>query len=519
MTEEAPPVLIVGGGPVGLALAAELAFHHIPVTVVEPRTSVDHSRPRAKTTSVRTMEHFRRWGIADRVREAAALDRAYSQRVTFVQNVTGAEIAHIDGCLGLDASPSITPEPAQQVTQPIVEEVLRRHLASVSNVELLWGWRANEIEQSDTGVTATLTDAAGATRVVSAQWAVGADGPRSLVRAAIGARYEGAAGGRPNVNITFRSAQLATLIRHPPSIHYWVLDPDTPGVLGPLDLNGVWWAISTGTEAVEDTAHAQRIIRSLVGDEIDVEVIATDPWQARMLLADTYRRGRLFIVGDAAHQNPPWGGHGFNTGVGDAVNLGWKLAAVISGWAPEELLDSYGAERRAIEQQTIALAASNMAVLPPDLGDPALMAKGAVFEEARARLAPAIYAAKAPEFFSTGLVLGYGYGPASADQTPTPAEYRPLVAAGNRLPHRVIDGTPVHDLLGPWFTVIGAGSDATPLLRAAERRGIPLHHLEQPGPDLTLVRPDQHIAWTGESVVDADVVLDDAVRGFRAPAP
>lgn len=151
MIDHTLPVLVIGGGPVGLALAAELAFHRIPVTVVEPRTTVDHSRPRAKTTSVRTMEHFRRWGIADRLREAAALDLAFSQRVTFVQHVTGAEITHIDGCLGLDARPDVTPEPAQQVTQPVVEEVLRAHLQSAPGVEILWGWRAIEVEQSATG--------------------------------------------------------------------------------------------------------------------------------------------------------------------------------------------------------------------------------------------------------------------------------------------------------------------------------------------------------------------------------
>ncbi|GLI26946.1 monooxygenase [Agromyces rhizosphaerae] len=514
MTDDVLPVLIIGGGPVGLALAAELGFHRIPVTVVEPRVEVEHSRPRAKTTSVRTMEHFRRWGIADDLRAAAPLDRAYSQRVTFVQHVTGSEIAHIDGCLGLDTGPEISPEPAQQVTQPIVEEVLRRHLDSVEDVDLLLGWTATAIEQYDDRVTVRLEDATGRPRLVRARWVVGADGPRSIVRRAMGARYEGSAGGRKNVNITFRSSQLQALVPHPASIHFWVLDPDAPGVIGPLDRDGTWWAISTGTESVDDTGHAQRIVRSLVGHEIDVEVVATDPWQARMLLADRYRDGRLFLVGDAAHQNPPWGGHGFNTGVGDAVNLGWKLAAVIDGWAPEDLLDSYDAERRAIEQQTIALAASNMAVLSPDLGDPALMGEGDDFEVARSRLAPRIVEAKAPEFFSEGLILGYGYGPTSGEQAPTPAEYHPKLAAGNRLPHRWIDGRSIFDVLGPRFTVVGPEERVAPLLRAATRRAVPVSHLEQPGPELVLVRPDQHIAWVGESIADADGILDGALHGF-----
>ncbi len=313
MTEEVLPVLIIGGGPVGLALAEELAFHGVRVTVVEPRVVVDHSRPRAKTTSVRTMEHFRRWGIADRLRDVAPLSSSWSQRVTFVQTVTGREITHLDGCLGLEIGPELSPEPAQQVTQPIVEEVLRADLARKNGVELLFGWRAVEAKDGPNHAEVVIANEAGEHRGIAALWVVGADGARSIVRGVMGARYEGSADGRPNVNITFRSAELADLIPHPQSIHYWVLNPDSPGVVGPLDHTGTWWAISTGTAEVQGVDHAAQIVRSLVGADVDVEVLATDPWQARMLLADRYRSGRLFIVGDAAHQNPPWGGHGFNT--------------------------------------------------------------------------------------------------------------------------------------------------------------------------------------------------------------
>lgn len=515
MIEEVLPVLIVGGGPVGLALAEELSFHETPVTVIEPRTIVEHSRPRAKTTSVRTMEHFRRWGVAVLLREAAPLGADWSQRVTFVQTVTGLEITHVDDCLGLSAAPELTPERAQQVTQPVVEEVLRADLAGKDGVELLFGWRAVEVTDGVDSAQVVIENEAGDRRTLAARWVVGADGPRSLVRQAMGASYEGSVGGRPNVNITFRSAELGGLIPHEPSIHYWVLNPESPGVVGPLDQAGRWWAISTGTEHVDDVDHAAELVRSLVGADVDVEILATDPWQARMLLADKYRSGRLFIVGDAAHQNPPWGGHGFNTGVGDAVNLGWKLAAVQAGWASDDLLDSYGTERRPIEEQTIALASTNMAALSVDLSNPALMTSGAEFEAARDEFGPAIARMKAPEFYSAGLVLGYGYGPTSHDQAPTPAEYRPVIAAGNRLPFRFIGSYPIYDMLGDWFTVIGSADAVAPLLSTASERGIPLAHLDTDEPGLVLVRPDQHIAWVGERGADWAEVLDDALRGFR----
>ncbi|SFR92727.1 2-polyprenyl-6-methoxyphenol hydroxylase [Microbacterium sp. cf046] len=517
MPEEILPVLVVGGGPVGLSLAEELAFHGVAVTVVEPRTVVNHSRPRAKTTTVRTMEHFRRWGIAEQVRDAAPLKPEWSQRVTFVQTVAGQEITHVDGCLGLDHAPDLAPERAQQVTQPIVEEVLRADLARKEEVRLLFGWRAVEVTDGPEHAVVVIANADGDRRAIAARWVVGADGPRSIVREAMGARYEGAAGGRPNVNITFRSTRLASAIPHPPSIHYWVLNPDSPGVVGPLDDAGTWWAISTGTSQVDDDGHATQIVRALVGADIDVEILATDPWQAKSLLADRYRRGRLFIVGDAAHQNPPWGGHGFNTGVGDAVNLGWKLAAVDAGWAPDTLLDSYGDERRPIEEQTIALASSNMSSLSTDLSNPALMTSGEEFEAARDELGPAIWRLKSPEFFSSGLVLGYGYGPTSRDQAPTSSEYRPLIAAGNRLPHRSVRGRAIYDLLGPCFTAIGRADAVTPLLAEASERGIPVVHLETADLELILVRPDQHIAWVGAAPADWTEVWDAAVRGFPAP--
>lgn len=354
----------------------------------------------------------------------------------------------------------------------------------------------------------------------------GADGARSLVRAAMGARFEGAAGGRPNVNITFRSRGLAERIRMPESIHYWVLDPAAPGVVGPLDLDGTWWAISTGTESIADDAEAAGLVRALTGaPELDVEVLATDPWQARLLLADRYRAGRLFIVGDAAHQNPPWGGHGFNTGVGDAVNLGWKLAAVIAGWAPESLLDSYEAERRPIAAQTIDVAAGNMRALPIELADAALMGEGPAADAARERAAAAIVASKQAEFHADGLVLGYGYTPAAAEQSPGLGEYRPIAAPGNRLPHRRdADGGSLYDRLGPEFSVLApagaaGASDAVAAVSAlaaeARSRGIPLAVVEDEGP-VRLVRPDQHLAWVGERVDDAAAVFDAALAGFVA---
>ena len=198
---------------------------------------------------------------------------------------------------------------------------------------------------------------------------IGADGPRSVVRSWMGAKFEGESLARPNISVTFDAPGLEELVPMGDAVQYWVLNPASPGILGRLDLDGRWWAISTAgaNAAAFAEADPEAAVHSLLGMDYPITVIAVDPWVVRVLVADKYRNGRLFIAGDAAHMNPPWGGHGFNTGVGDAVNLGWKIAAVINGSAPEELLDSYEAERRPVAQQFVAGAAENGKTGPTQL--------------------------------------------------------------------------------------------------------------------------------------------------------
>ncbi|ODU05700.1 MAG: hypothetical protein ABS81_06805 [Pseudonocardia sp. SCN 72-86] len=520
------PVLVVGGGPVGLTTALELAHHGVASTVVEPRAVVDHRRPRAKTTSARSMELFRRIGVADEIRRRAALPVDWSDEIRFCTTACGTEITRVTGALGLDLLGSpLTSEAAQQVTQPVVEEALRAAIEQEPLVTTFFGRRACAVALDGERPSVTIVDDHGVTDVVECEYLVGADGSRSVVRDALGARYVGAPGGRPNVNITFRSHRLVALLSDSPAVHHWVLDPAAPGVVGPLDLTGTWWAISTGTQSIADDAEAVALVRRLVGEDVDVEVLATDPWQARLLLSDSYGRHRTYLVGDAAHQNPPWGGHGFNTGVGDAVNLAWKIAAVAQGWAPVELLDSYEAERRPVAEQTIALAATNMRALPTELGDVAIMSPGPDGAAARDAAAEVVARTKRAEFHSLGLVLGYGYGPDAADQAPGTDVYLPRARPGNRLPHsRSADGRSLFDLLGREFTVLGAGPTAQPLLDAAAHLGVPVVHADPQdhgfaavcGGDVVLVRPDQHIAWVGQPS-DPRAVVMSAVRGF-APA-
>jgi 2-polyprenyl-6-methoxyphenol hydroxylase-like FAD-dependent oxidoreductase len=533
--QPAVPVAVIGGGPVGLSLAMELAYHGIGCTVIEPRTTVSAVRPRAKTTSARTMELFRRWGFADVIRTRAPIPASWSSDVVFCTTAAGAEVTRFTAALGLGlAGDDLVAEPGQQVGQPVVEQALRDALAARPEVRLLLGSRATGVEQDADGVTVRVEDVDGQVATVRARYAVGADGARSIVRAAAGAVYEGGNAGRPNLSVVFRSRALGALIGDR-AVHRWVLNPAAPGVVGPMDLGDVWWAIATGRPDDDGDADPVAIVQAMTGAPVDVEVLGTDPWQARSLLASSYRDGRLLLAGDAAHQNPPWGGHGFNTGVGDAVNLGWKLAAVLHGWAPEGLLDSYETERRPVAAATIAIAAQNARTLSTELASEALMGGPEAFAAARPAAAAAVQAAKRIEFHCLGLVLGYGYGSRAAEQTTDGADFRPVAAAGNRLPHHWRGpGDSLYDHLGPEFAVLG-GDEAAGLLAAARRRGVPLHAVD-PGlvdtraryaADLVLVRPDQHIAWLGDRLTEAEAeavldavlgrgLLDDAAPAGRA---
>ena len=525
-------VLIVGGGPVGLSAAVELGRRGIECLIIEPRLTVSQLRPRAKTTTIRTMEHFRRWGLAERIREVAPLKVDWSQDVVFCTTLLGQEVMRFTDCLGL--SPRRTEmfaESGQQIAQPLVEEVLREAVSNLESCHLCLGWSLHTLEQHDDGVLATIVNEREERRQIRASYVLGCDGARSVVRAAVGTHYEGASDQRPNFGLVFRAPGLAERQPHGPAVHYWVLNPACPGVLGRMDLEDLWWTIAIGVPAEIGQANPYALIYGLVGTEIDVEVLGTDPWTARMLLANRYRIGRVFLAGDAAHLNPPWGGHGFNTGIGDAVNISWKLAAVLHGWGGDGLLASYELERRPIAERTIREAVANMSVLAPELGSPEILAPGLAGEQARRAAAQVIQATKDREFHSLGLVLGYQYdaSPVIIDDgtphLPEGRDYEPTARPGARLPHIWMpDGASVYDRLGNGLSLLRLREDVevTPFIESAATHGVPLDVVELRGQELEgrygasllLVRPDQHVAWRGASVdrPTAEMVID-RVRG------
>ncbi|MEJ2889632.1 FAD-dependent monooxygenase [Actinomycetospora aeridis] len=489
MLPERTQVLVAGGGPVGLATAVELGRRGIECVVVEPRTTVSRSRPRCKTVNVRTMEHLRRWGIADRLRDRAPLPVAWSQDVVFCISLAGHELSRFHGVLGLAPEEGRCAEPGQQAPQYVLEELLREVVGELAPCTLATGRRVVALEQDEDEVRVQVHDEDGTQKTITADHVVGCDGPRSVVREQIGAAYLGEHALRPNFGMVVRAPDLWRHVRHGPAVQYWTVNPDAPALMGPIDRDGTWWVIAFGVEREAGHARAREIVEAVAGVPVDAEVLSTDPWTARMQLVDRARDRRVFLAGDAAHLNPPFGGHGLNTGLGDAVDLGWKLAAVLRGWGGPELLASYEAERRPVQERVVRAAEDNMRTLSTDLLHPDLDRDDAAGERARAAAHRRIQETKAAEFHALDLVLDVVH-----DRSPVVAE-----GAGDRLPHAwVAPGHSRYDDLGPELTLLGPRGAATGAFAdAARARGVDLRILDAPGPDLLLVRPDQHVAWRG----------------------
>jgi 2-polyprenyl-6-methoxyphenol hydroxylase-like FAD-dependent oxidoreductase len=513
-------VLVAGAGPVGLAAAIELGRRGCRCLVVERNDRVGYS-PRAKTTNVRTREHLRRWGIADALRQASPIAPDYPPNVVFATRMNGPTLARFENAFnGSRERNDLYAEEAQWVPQYVLEEVLRAHAASLPGVEIRFNTELRSFRQSADGVIAKLADlASGSSRQIRASYLVGADGARSTVREAIGATMVGDGAISRNYSIIFRAPALASRHLHGPAIMYWMVNDDVPSLLGPMDQHGLWFFMATWLADDVDPANVDPtdLIRRGTGlHDLDVEIVGTDPWVAHRLVANTYSSGRVFLAGDACHLHPPFGGFGMNMGIGDAVDLGWKLAATLRGWGGPALLKSYEEERRPVHERTIAEAVANYTAVGNQLVRPALEESGLVGDATRREVGNIILATKVREFKSLGLVLGARYQDSPIvvpDGTQPPADdfmvYVPSAYPGCLAPHLwLADGSSLYDHFGQGFTLLITDGDpaaADDLPARAAARGIPLKVVAPTDERLrgryqarfALIRPDQQVAWRG----------------------
>lgn len=516
-------VVIVGAGPVGLAAAIELGMRGVRCVVVERNDRVGYS-PRAKTTNVRTREHLRRWGIADALRKASPISPDRPSTIVFATRMNGHFLARFENALnGSRARNDLYSEEAQWVPQYVLEDVLRARAQSFPTVQVCFETEFLSFEEQAGAVVSKFKDHRdGRTAVVTSAFLIGADGARSRVREAIGASMTGDSAFSRNCSVIFRAPDLALRNVHEPAIMYWMVNDDVPSILGPMDESGLWFFMATKRDVDLSATNAADLIRRGSGlADLRIEIVGTDLWVAHRLVADRYSRGRVFLAGDACHLHPPFGGFGMNMGIGDAVDLGWKLAACLAGWGGEGLLGSYEAERRPVHERIIAEAVQNYGAVSNELVRPALEEDGLCGDATRREVAETIQAVKMREFKTLGLILGLRYANSPivvSDGSAPPPEhfmlYVPSACPGCLAPHLWLEnGSSLYDHFGPGFTLLAADGDvaaAHKLLAAAEDRRIPLSILAlrderlrgRYGARLALVRPDQHVGWRGDDLPD-----------------
>lgn len=527
-------VLIVGAGPVGLALATELASRGISVRVIEQNERVG-VQPRAKTTNVRTMEHMRRWGLVGKMRGRSTMLPDQPRRVLFSTTLFGREVYSFENALcAAPIRDERYPEHAEFIPQYVVEGILLDHVTAHPLVTVSFRRRLEEFEQTGSNVTATVSDGEGSqVETIRARFLVGADGARSSVRKRLGIKMSGQSGLVSFVTLVLHLPGLRADPDLRPALFYWLLNPEAPSIMAPMGRDDTWfWSMALPEGASSEETGLVERVRACIGRDVAIEILARDDWTAHRLIADRYRDGVVFLAGDACHLHSPFGGHGMNLGIGDAVDLGWKLAAVLQGWADSALLDTYEIERRPVHEWVLETSTENLASLSDQFASPHLNNDGPEGDAARRAAAAAIEEAKTPEFHSLGLVIGYRYSgsPTIAKEGgPAPetsvTHYAPSAWPGARAPHCwLADGTSLFDHFGPGFTLLrteGAGhASEGDLLRAAMGVRLPLTVVapdddrlrELYGARYALIRPDQHVSWRGDVIEDPDELIG-LVRG------
>ena len=537
--------MIVGGGPVGLSLAMDLAWRGIAVTVAERRHAGEPPSVKCNHTSSRSMEIFRRLGLADKIRRAGLPDD-YPNDVVVRTRATGHELTRIHIPCRHDRFTDTsgpdgwwpTPEPPHRINQLFLEPVLFAHAAARPGVTILNRLNVESIEQDADGVTATASDLdTGETVTIRSRFLIGCDGGPSTVRKAIDARLQGDDVIQRVQSSYIRAPQLLGLIHGKRAWMSYLYNPVRAGNLIAIDGKETWLIHNylLPNEPDFDSVDRERCIRTLlgVGEDFEFEVLGKEDWIGRRLVSDKFREGRVFLCGDSAHLWVPYAGYGMNAGIADAMNLSWTLAAHLKGWAPEAILDVYERERQPITEQVsrFAMRHAEGAIrertsVPPEIED-----DSPAGEAARKQVGDEAYKLHVQQFACAGLNYGYFYDDSpiiayDGEAAPgyTMHDYTPSTVPGCRTPHIWLDdGCSLYDAMGPDYTLLrfDPSVDVSALAEAARQRGFPLEVLNIAAKDLpepyttklVLSRPDQHVAWRGDTVPADALGLIDLVRG------
>ncbi|MEO8317111.1 MAG: FAD-dependent oxidoreductase [Bradyrhizobium sp.] len=547
-------VLIVGAGPVGLTLAIDLAWRGIDVTVVETRAPAAPPEPKCNHVAARTMEIFRRLGLAGKIRNAG-LPADYPHDISYRTSFTGQELTRIhipcrrDRFTATDGPDCNwpTPEPPHRINQIFLEPILFEHAAAQPCIRIVNRTAVEDVVVEDTGARVSLRDFdTGKVTAVNCRYLIGCDGARSVVRKAIGAELSGDAVIQRVQSTYIRAPGLIDLQRSARAWGTGSINPRRSGMVYAIDGRERWLVHNYMKPGEGDFDEVDRdgCLRTILGVDADFkyEIISKEDWFGRRLIADKFRDRCAFIAGDAAHIWVPYAGYGMNAGIADAMNLSWLLAAHLNGWAPPSILDAYEAERWPITSQVSKFAMSHAEAEIRRRGSvpDEIEAAGAEGERARRDVGRLTYEINVQQYACAGLNFGTYYDRSpiiSYDGAAHPAytmnSYTPSTVPGCRTPHLWCkDGRSLYDALGPEFTLLrfDPATDVAALDAAARLRGMPLKVLDIERPDsvicdgnkdsdkLVLSRPDQHVAWRSNRLPADSLAIIDRVRGAAIQA-
>lgn len=540
-------VLIAGAGPVGLTLAMDLASRGVQVTVVEPRAALEPPSVKCNHVSARSMEIFRRLGVVKAIRNSG-LPADYEHSIAYRTTATGTELTRIyipprqdryTDTSGPDGNWP-TAEPPHRINQIYLEPLLFQHAQAMPGITILNRNALDSFVQDKNGVTATVRNVDdGTSQTLTSQYLVGCDGGRSLVRKAIGAELEGDAVVQRVQSTFIRAPRLLSLFTEKPAWATFSLNPRRSGNMYAIDGRELWLIHNylRDDEPDFDSVDRDTSIREIlgVGADFDYEMISNEDWYGRRLVANRFRDRRAFICGDAAHLWVPFAGYGMNAGIADAANLAWLLAARLQGWGAPDILDAYERERMPITEQVSYFAmnhahamAKQRKAVPANIED-----NSPEGERARAALGREAYELNVQQYAAAGLNFGYFYDASplivyDGEAAPGYAmgSFTPSTVPGCRTPYfELADGTPLYDALGDGYALLRFDHtvDIQPLVQAAAAAGLPLRILDVGhendarttvyGHKLLLSRPDQHVAWRGDTLPHDINGLVDRIRG------
>lgn len=556
-------VLIAGGGPFGLMLANELGRRNIRCLLVDPKPSTAFN-PQANATQARTMEHFRRLGFANEIR-AQGLPPHHPTDIAYLTRFSGIELARLRLPTAAAAPQAIkamsgswsAAELPHRVSQKFVEVCLRKHAEQFASNDIRYGWKlasftdqtgishSNQNASSkpiqaliERGSESNSNQSAASEKIeVHAQYLIGADGARSFIRHQLEIPWGGATGFKRN----FMGGKMLAIYLKAPQFYernvndrawmYVAVNPELRAFIMSVDGESefafhVQMSDDAATEALTSD-DAKRLFALAYGQAIDIEILSMATWLAgHALVAESFHKGHVFLGGDAVHLFTPTGGLGYNTAVEDAVNLGWKLAAVIKGTAQPQLLDSYELERKPLAVRNTSYARQFADSIGLFDADPQLEAATSEGEQARRLASDYLNGHVRREFNIPGVTFGGRYDQSPlivTDGTHAPEDaantYTPSACPGGRPPHAWMpDGSSLFDSFNFEWTllVLGQATENTEkFVQAAAKHGLDLKVVRHSSSELAqlyeahlvLIRPDQIVAWRGGNAIHAEAIL------------